>query len=271
MTNAARTPTLETILYEVRDSVATVTFNRPERLNAFDRAMGDELRSVLDDISRTPDIRAVILTGMGRGFSAGGDVRTPGEVTHRRTAMEARDWLRQNFQKLTLGLQQLERPTIAAVNGVAVGGGMDLACACDFRIASEEATFASVFARLGLFPGTGGCWFLPRIVGIEKACELIWLGETVDAEEALRIGLVGRVVPGSRLVEEATTLARKLAQMAPTAIRLSKSGIYRGLQQDLATHLEWAATAESITLTSEDHREGLEASQERRKPVFRGR
>lgn len=267
----APTRAFEAILYQVRDSVATVTFNRPERMNAFSRVMGDEILSVLDDISNTPGIRAVILTGAGRGFSAGGDVRTQGEVADRRTAMEARDWLRQSFQKLTLGLQQLERPTIAAVNGAAVGGGMDLACACDFRIASEEATFASVFARLGLFPGTGGSWLLPRIVGIEKACELIWLGETVDAREALRIGLVGRVVPGDRLLEEAGAFAAKLAQMAPIAIRLSKSGIYRGLQQDLATHLEWAATAESITLTSEDHREGLQASQERRKPVFRGR
>jgi len=113
---------LETIIYEVRDNVATVTLNRPERMNAFNRAMGDEILFVLDAISSTPDIRAVILTGAGRGFSAGGDVRTQGEVTHRRTAMEARDWLRQSFQKLTLGLKQLERPTIAAVNGAAVGG-----------------------------------------------------------------------------------------------------------------------------------------------------
>ena len=184
--------------------------------------------------------------------------------------MQARDWLRNTFQKLVLAVHQLERPTVAAINGVAAGGGLDVACACDFRIAAENATFTSVFARIGLFPGTGGCWLLPRIVGVEKACELIWLGESVDAQEALRIGLVGRVVPADQLLREASAFAGKLAQMAPMAVRLSKSGIYRGLQQEFPAHLEWAATAESITLTSEDHREGMQAGKERRRPVFRG-
>lgn len=261
----------ETIRFEAHGPVVQVTLNRPERLNALNLRMSDEVLDAIDRVRRDPDLRVLVLTGEGRAFCAGGDVRTPGEVGARRTAMEARDWLRELGQRLPLTLQQLERPVIAAVNGIAAGGGLDLACACDFRIASDEATFTSIFARIGLFPGTGGCWLLPRIVGIEKACELIWLGTTIDAAEALRIGLVGRVVPAATLLETAHELAGRLAQMAPSAIRLSKTAIYRGLQQDFATALEWAATAESITLTSEDHQEGLAAQRERRPPRFHGR
>jgi enoyl-CoA hydratase/carnithine racemase len=261
----------ETIRFEAQGPVAQVTLNRPERLNALNLRMSDDILDAIGRVRRDPELRVLVLTGEGRAFCAGGDVRTPSEVGTRRTAMEARDWLRELGQRLPLALQQLERPTIAAVNGVAASGGLDLACACDFRIAGEETTFTSVFARIGLFPGTGGCRLLPRIVGIEKACELIWLGTTVDAAEALRIGLVGRVVPAASLLETAHELAGQLAQMAPYAVRLSKNAIYRGLQQDFATALEWAATAESITLTSEDHQEGMAAQRERRPPRFHGR
>lgn len=261
----------EMIRFEARGPVAVITLNRPERLNAFNLQMTDELVDALDRVRRDPELRAVVLTGAGRAFCAGGDVRTPGEIDARRTPMEARDWLRQLGQRLPLAVQALERPVIAAINGVAAGGGLDLACACDLRIASQTATFTSVFARIGLFPGTGGCWFLPRIVGIEKACELIWLGESIDAAEAQRIGLVGRMVAPEALMETALALAEKLARAAPLAVRLSKHAIYRGLTQDLPTALEWAATAETITLTSADHEEGLAANRERRPPVFRGR
>ena len=261
----------ETIVFDAYGSIVQVTLNRPERLNAFSQQMSVELLDVIGRVRRDPDLRVLILTGAGRAFSAGGDVRTENEVGARRTAMEARDWLRSSFQPIVLALQQLERPTIAAVNGVAAGGGLDLACACDFRVASDKASFTSVFARIGLFPGTGGCWLLPRIIGIEKACEMIWLGNAVDAAEAQRIGLVGRVVSHESLLGATHEFAGRLAQAAPYAVRLSKSAIYRGLQQDLATALEWAATAESITLTSEDHREGMVAYRERRPPEFRGR
>ena len=261
----------QTIRFTTHDQVVLITLNRPERLNALNMRMSDELMHAIDRVRREPELRVLVLTGEGRAFCAGGDVRSAGEVGSRRAPMEARDWLRELGQRLPLALQQLERPTIAAVNGVAAGGGLDLACACDLRIAAEGATFTSVFARIGLFPGTGGCWLLPRIVGIEKACELIWLGETIDAAEAQRIGLVGRVVPAARLIETALDLAQRLARAAPLAVRLSKNAIYHGLQQDFATALEWAATAESITLTSEDHQEGMAANRERRPPQFRGR
>jgi enoyl-CoA hydratase/carnithine racemase len=261
----------DTIVFETEGSIALLTLNRPERLNAFDLHMSDEIIDALDRVQGESRLRVLIITGAGRAFCAGGDVRTPGEIGTERTPMEARDWLKRLGQRLPLALQQLEKPVIAAINGVAAGGGLDLACACDLRIAAETATFISVFARIGLFPGTGGCWFLPRLVGIERACELIWTGESIDAHEALRIGLVGRVVPPEQLLPTARELAGRLARAAPLAVRLAKNAIYRGLQQDLATHLDWAATAETITLTSEDHREGLAAQRERRQPRFQGR
>lgn len=261
----------EAIRFEVRGSVVLLTLDRPERLNAFSVRMSDEFIHAVERIRRDPDLRVLVLTGAGRAFSSGGDIRAAEEVGAERTAMEARDWLRELGQRLPLALQQLERPTIAAINGVAAGGGLDLACACDIRVASQAATFTSVFARIGLFPGTGGCWLLPRLVGLEKACELIWTGETIDAAEALRIGLVGRLQPAESMLEAALALAERLAQAPPLAVRLSKVAIYRGLQQDFATALEWAATAESITLTSEDHRNALVAARERRRPTFHGR
>jgi 2-(1,2-epoxy-1,2-dihydrophenyl)acetyl-CoA isomerase len=261
----------ETIRFTIEDGVAQLALNRPERLNALNLQMSDECLDAIGRVKRDPALRVLVITGEGRAFCAGADVRSPGEIGTRRTAMEARDWLRELGQRLPLALQQLERPVIAAINGVAAGGGLDIACACDVRIAAESATFTSVFARIGLFPGTGGCWLLPRIVGIEKACELIWLGDSIDAAEALRIGLVGRVVPAEALLETALGLAQRLARAAPLAVRLSKAAIYRGLTQDFASALDYAATAESITLTSEDLQEGLIANRERRQPQFRGR
>lgn len=261
----------ESVRFAVDGPVALLTLNRPDRLNAVTGPMAVEILDAIHRVSRDPDVRVLVLTGEGRGFCAGADARGGEEIGLERSPMEARDWLRDTFQPVPLALQQLERPTIAAVNGVAAGFGLDLACACDFRVASEAATFISVFARIGLFPGTGGCWLLPRLVGLEKALEMIWLGDAVDAAEALRIGLIRRVVPPELVLETAMDLARRLAEAPPLAVRLSKAAIYRGLQQDLATALEWARTAESITLTSEDHREGLAASREHRAPRFRGR
>jgi 2-(1,2-epoxy-1,2-dihydrophenyl)acetyl-CoA isomerase len=165
----------------------------------------------------------------------------------------------------------LEKPVIAAVNGVAAGGGCDIALACDIRIASERARFGEVFARLGLFPGTGGTYFLPRIVGIAKALELIWTGDVIDAWEAERLGLVSRVVPPESLMADTVALAQRLAQGPPLAISLAKSAVYKGLDLDIYSAFEYAATAESITLMSADHQEGIRAFREKRPPNFQGR
>ena len=172
---------------------------------------------------------------------------------------------------MVLAFRQCEKPVIAAVNGVAAGGGCDIALACDIRFASDRARFGEVFARIGLFPGTGGTYLLPRTVGVAKALELIWTGDLIDAVEAERIGLVTRVVAHENLLSETRAFAQRLAEGPPLALSLAKAAVYRGLDLDLSAAFDYAATAEAITLTSQDHREGVAALREKRKPTFQGR
>ncbi len=263
--------TYQDIRVEQQDGIATITFNRPERMNAMGGALVEETIAALGGFQQDASVRVVIITGAGeRAFCAGADVQNLQTRSQEATAMDRRRYV-QSAQKLTLAIRQLEKPVLAAVNGVAAGGGCDIALACDIRIASERARFGEVFARIGLFPGTGGTYFLPRLVGIAKALELIWTGEVIDAHEAERIGLVSRVVPAPELMTATMALARRLAQGPPLAISLAKSAVYRGLDLDVHAALEYAATAESITLSSEDHKEGVRAFREKRPPQFQGR
>jgi enoyl-CoA hydratase len=262
--------TYQDILVERLDTVAILTFNRPERMNTMGGNLVEETIAALASFHQDREVRAVIVTGVGeRAFCAGADVQNLHDSAQEATAMERRQYV-QNTQKLTLAIRHLEKPVIAAVNGVAAGGGCDIALACDIRIASERARFGEVFARIGLFPGTGGTYFLPRIVGIAKALELIWTGEVIDALEAKHIGLVSSVVPATELMTASLALAQRFAQGPPLAISLAKSAVYRGLDLDIHAAFEYAATAESITLTSQDHQEGVQAFREKRLPHFRG-
>ena len=259
------------ILVTQQDTVAIVTLNRPERMNTMGGTLVEDTIAVLTRFQQDQNVRAVIITGAGqRAFCAGADVQNLQNQSEEATAMERRRYVH-SAQKLTLAIRQLEKPVIAAVNGVAAGGGCDIALACDIRIASEQARFGEVFARIGLFPGTGGTYFLPRLVGIAKALELIWTGDVIDAQEAERIGLVSRVVPPQDLMAAAIAFAQRLAQGPPLAISLAKTAVYQGLDLDIHSAFEYAATAESITLTSEDHREGVTAFREKRSPHFQGR
>lgn len=264
------------IRYEVSENIATLTFARPEVLNAMTVDLIAETIEALDDAAQDDQVRVIILTGEGRAFSAGGDIRrlggesTGGEAPLPPTPFERRAWLRRT-QRMILAIRQVEKPVIAAVNGIAAGGGFDIACACDIRIASDQARFSEVFAKIGLFPGTGGTYFLPRIVGPEKALEMIWTAEVVDAAEALRIGLVSRVVPHDELMVESRLFAARLVAGPPLALALAKAAVYRGLDSDLNAAFDYASTAEAITLSSEDHIEGINAFREKRDPVFRGR
>lgn len=259
------------ILVDQHDAVAIITLNRPERMNTMGGTLVEDTIDALASFHTNRDIRAVILTGAGdRAFCAGADVENLQHRSIEGTPMERRRYI-QSAQKITLAIRQLEKPVIAAVNGVAAGGGCDIALACDIRIASERARFGEVFARIGLFPGTGGTYFLPRLVGIAKALELIWTGDVIDAQEAERIGLVSRVVLHDDLMTETLAFAQRLTQGPPLAISLAKSAVYKGLDLDIHSAFEYAATAESITLTSDDHREGVTAFREKRAPHFQGR
>jgi 2-(1,2-epoxy-1,2-dihydrophenyl)acetyl-CoA isomerase len=267
----------ETIIYEKQDGIATITLNRPERMNAFNDKMIEEWAVALEDARLDRDVLVVILTGAGRGFCAGADLRGESGVAEVGrsegpvSAADQRNWLRDGVQRVPRQVALLDKPYIAAVNGAAVGAGMDMASQCDIRIASEHARFGMTYARVGLVPGDGGCWYLPRIVGIAKALELIWSAEVIDAQEALRIGYVSKVVPAESLMEETRALARKLAAGPAVAMQLSKRLLYRGLDTGILEHLEAAAHAMAIVQSTEDAREGPRAFMENRQPEFRSR
>lgn len=263
------------ILYEREGAVATLTLNRPELLNPMTRPIVAETIQALAEANADRSVRAVIITGAGRAFSAGGDVRQlapSGDDADKNspTAYDRRSWLKE-IQQMVLAIRSCEKPVLAAVNGVAAGGGCDIALACDIRFASEKARFGEVFAKIGLFPGTGGTYLLPRTVGIAKALELIWTGDLIDAPEAERIGLVSRVYSHDELLPQTMAFAQRLAEGPPLALSLAKAAVYRGLDLDLSAAFDYAATAEAITLTSADHREGVAALHEKRTPKFEGR
>ncbi|MCH7811473.1 MAG: enoyl-CoA hydratase/isomerase family protein [Chloroflexi bacterium] len=269
----------EQILYEKADGVATITLNRPERMNAFTPIMIREWALALEDARTDADVRAVIVTGAGRGFCAGADLRGDTGTGVAETARSAgpvsaadrRNWLRDGVHNVPRQAALLDKPYIAAVNGAAVGAGMDMCSMTDIRIASEQARFAMSYVKVGLVPGDGGCYYLPRIVGLAKALELIWTGDFFDAEEALRIGYVTKVVPPDELLDAARDLAGRIAQGPAVAIQLAKRLAYRGLTSDIGEALEAANQAMAIVQSTEDAREGPRAFAEKRPPQFQGR
>jgi 2-(1,2-epoxy-1,2-dihydrophenyl)acetyl-CoA isomerase len=260
----------EELQFEVADFVATITLNRPEKLNAFTDDMLESWLAALDACARREDVRVVVITGTGRAFTTGGDVgRFEGHATA--TAAEIKSRVRDGVQKLPRRMAELDKPIIAAMNGLATGGGLDVALACDIRFAAESARFAETYVRMGLIPGAGGAYLLPRIVGMAKALELFWSADFIDAREAERIGLVNRVFPDAELMTGTYDFARRLATSAPLAVRLIKRLVRLGLNKDLDTGLELAAANLPIVRSSEDHREALAARKEKREPVFKGK
>jgi enoyl-CoA hydratase/carnithine racemase len=236
--------------------------------------MTEELGRLLADLyAGDDDVRCLVLTGAGRAFCAGGDTGgMPGGATERprRSPEDVRRSFR-GAQRVVLGLQRLEIPTIAMVNGDAVGAGFDLACACDLRTAAENARFMVAYRRIGLIPGWGGAWLYPRRLGLTKAAELMFTGDFMAAEEGYRLGMINRVVPRDTLEVETMALAERIASGPPISLRLMKQLLYRGQEMDLETSMLMAATGSSITLLSEDHVEGIGAFRDKRPPEFRGR
>lgn len=263
------------ILYETSNGVATITLNRPERMNAFTPTMIREWAHALEAARVDPDVRAVIVTGAGRGFCAGADLRGGSELTAAGdgppSAADRRNWLRDGVHHVPRQVALLDKPYLCAVNGPAVGAGMDMCSMADIRIASEQARFAMSYVKVGLVPGDGGCYYLPRIVGLAKALELIWTGDFIDAQEALRIGYVSRVVPHDDLMPAARELAERLARGPAVAVQLAKRLVYRGLTSDVYEALEAAGQAMAIVQSTEDAREGPRAFAEKREPQFKGR
>ena len=255
-----------TILSATSDGVLTLTLNRPDALNSFNVEMKEALLGALKDAARDRDVRVVVLTGAGRAFSAGQDLKerqAPG-------AADLGTELRTRYNPIMLAMRRLEKPIIGAINGVAAGAGMSVALACDIRIAADNASFIEVFGRVGLVPDTGSTWFLPRLVGYARAAEMMFTTDPVDAQTAERIGLVNRVVATDSLMDEATSLATKLAASAPLAMGLAKRALNRALESDLETALEYEAQVQSVAGRSSDHVEGVAAFVEKRAANFTG-
>jgi enoyl-CoA hydratase/carnithine racemase len=262
--------TYKCLLYEVRDRIATLTLNRPERLNALGDSLRDDLYDAVTKAAADPDVGVLVITGAGRGFCSGGDVKSMSERDQTGQATATSERLAPIRDRIILAMRDCPKPVIAAVNGAAAGAGMNLALACDMRIASTAAKFSQAFVKRGLAPDWGGTWFLPRVVGSAKACELIFTGDTIDAAEALRLGIVNAVVAPETLMAEARKLAQKIAAGPPVAIQLAKRAIHNQ-DADLRAALEFETFAQGICRETEDAKEGVKAFIEKRAPVFRGR
>lgn len=258
------------LIYEEQDHIATLTLNRPERLNALGDTLRDDLHHAIERASDDDAIRAIILTGAGRGFCSGGDVKAMNENKEQGQTSPLLDRIAPSRDRTVLAMRDAPKPVIAAVNGPAAGAGMNLALACDIRIASSQARFGETFAKRGLHVDWGGTYFLPRLVGMAKACELIFTGEVIGAEEALALGIVTHVVDPDALMPTVRELALKIAAGPPIAIRLAKRALYRSQDTDLRAALEFETYAQNICRDTEDAREGIRAFVEKRAPKFQG-
>ncbi len=259
----------ETILLQKEKGVATVTLNRPDKLNALNYQMILDFLSVFGEIKEDRAVRAVIVTGAGRGFCAGGDLSSPIFDTTGFSG-DMRDFF-QKVQSIPLSLRTLRKPVISAVNGPAMGAGCAIAIAADIIIASEAARFAQSFVNVGYHPDAGATYLLPRLVGTAKACELIFTGRTIDAREAERIVLVNQVVPPDQLMPTVRELALKLASGPSVAIGLAKGCIYNELNMTLEQALDYEAEAACLTLQTEDQKEGTQAFREKRQANYQGK
>ena len=258
----------EPLLFSVEQHIAILTLNRPDRRNAFNTEMIDLWAEALAECHRRQDIRVVIVTGAGSAFCAGGDIE---EMRQRLDSppLSQKRFL-ERIHRIPLTLAAMDKPVIAAVNGSATGAGMDMALMCDIRFASLNARFAEPYVRMGLVPGDGGAYFLPRIVGVAKALELLWTGDFIDAYEAERLGIVNRVLPENELLSYTREFAERLARGPEVAIRLIKRAVYQSLDLDLRTSLDLISSHMAVVTATSDHHEAVQAFLEKRQPRFEG-
>jgi 2-(1,2-epoxy-1,2-dihydrophenyl)acetyl-CoA isomerase len=257
------------VLFSKDEGIGTITLNRPEAMNALAGGMRQEILSALEMAVADPEVKVIVLTGAGKAFCAGGDVHE--FVSGVRPESDLPFDQRPTRDKIVLLIQSTGKPVIASVNGIAAGGGCNLALACDMRIASDRARFAEVFVRRGLHPDWGGTWLLPRLVGYAKAAELIFSGEVIDAQEALRIGLVNKVVPHEELPKATKEFALKFIKNAPIPISLAKRALQNYSRIDLVQALDYERLAQTICWDTEDRAEGMKSFLEKREPLFRGK
>jgi len=258
----------ELIRYEVRDAVATLTLNRPDKLNAFAEDMREQLVAALERVAMEGEARVLILTGAGRAFCAGGDVHHMASLKQRQADFRELKPLMELGRAVVTRIEALPFPTIAAVNGVAAGAGINLALACDLRVASDQASFGETFVRIGLHPDWGGTYYLPRFVGLARALEMCWLGDVVDAAAALRIGLVNHVWPQASFADEVRRFADRLAAAPRTSVRHIKQSLRAAFDRTLNQCLDAELQSQAACWQSEDVVEGLGAFVERRVPEF---
>jgi|Deesub1362A_J573_1020465.scaffolds.fasta_scaffold00050_11 enoyl-CoA hydratase len=257
----------ENITYEKKENIAIITVNRPKVLNALNRQTINELDQAVIEAECDPDVKVVVITGSGdRAFIAGADINefVGIDVVTAKT-------LSKRFQDFLDRLENLSKPVIAAINGLALGGGCELAMACDLRIAATTARLGQPEINLGIIPGAGGTQRLPRLVGVAKAKELIYTGDMITAEEAEKIGLVNRVVPPEKLMDETIALAKKISQKSPFILQLAKEAINVGINLDMRSAISLENDLVTIAFTTEDKEEGMRAFMEKRKPEFKGK
>jgi enoyl-CoA hydratase/carnithine racemase len=256
------------ILYETEGHIAKIIINRPEAKNAFSREMITLWREALETSQADQNIRVIVITGKGDTFCSGGDIRDMAEGKLR--AWDMKKFLWEGVHRIALTLEDTDKPVIAAINGMAMGAGLDMAIMCDLRVCSEKAKMAESYIMMGMAPGDGGAYFLPRLVGIARALELLLTGKVISAGEALEMGLVNRVVPHETLMEETMSFAQELAAKPPLATRMIKRAVYQAQKSDLRSHLDYISSQLALLSETQDHQEAARAFLEKRKPRFTG-
>ena len=256
------------ILYQTDEHIAKIIINRPEAKNAFSPEMIAVWREALERAQADQDIRVIVVTGKGDTFCSGGDIRDMAEGKLRSWDMKKFLW--DGVHRIVLALEDTDKPVIAAINGAAMGAGLDMAIMCDLRVCSDKAKMAESYIMMGVVPGDGGAYFLPRLVGIARALELLLTGKVISPKEALEIGLVNRVVPHEKLMEETLSFAKEIASKPPLATRMIKRAVYQAQRSDLRSHLDYISSQLALLSETRDHQEAARAFLEKRKPDFKG-
>lgn len=259
------------LLVEKKDGVAILTLNRPDKLNAFNDELTFKIQDALKEAEKDPTVRAIVLTGAGRGFCSGQDLQNRSFSDNSKERPSLGDSIRRRYNPIILKLRKMEKPIVAAINGVAAGAGASLAFACDFRISADSASFVQSFTRVGLVPDSGATFILPRLIGLTKAFELMCLAEKIDAKTALELGLINKMVPQEQLMTEAMALATRLAKGPTKAFGLTKRAVNKSIFPDLEELLENEAYLQEIAGRSDDFQEGVKAFIEKREPAYSGK